>query len=254
MRLTGGPAAPGAPIEVVLVPESSALAARVPSWVSGYADGPASAVVLIPARAPAYPDDDLGELFGHELAHVLIFRAARGRPVPRWFNEGLAMAAGRSWGLEDRGRVAWELWSGRSASLAELDRRFGQGQAAARSAYALSGAFVRDLLDRSGEDVAARILARVGEGEPFDQAFLRVTGASPVAAEASFARRQNFWQRWLPFLVSSTALWMAITGLALVAARRRRLRSARLRRRWEEEESAALDSETDPDQVAEHSE
>jgi hypothetical protein len=40
---------------------------------------------------------------------VLITRAAGGRPVPRWFHEGLAMAAERTWGFEDQARLFQEL-------------------------------------------------------------------------------------------------------------------------------------------------
>ena len=58
-------------------------------------------IVLLPERVPSYPDSSLDDVLLHETAHVLVARAAGGRPLPRWFQEGMAMIAGRSWGRDD---------------------------------------------------------------------------------------------------------------------------------------------------------
>src|SRR4051812_48575303 len=68
----------GPPVRVILAPEGSALATSAPPWVSGFADPAAGVVVLMPARAPSYPDSSLEDLLRHEVAHVLIGRAAGG--------------------------------------------------------------------------------------------------------------------------------------------------------------------------------
>src|SRR6185295_10664687 len=95
----------GPPIRVVLAPEGSPEAGLVSRWVVGYAMGDRGLIVLLPQRVPAYPDSSLDDVLLHETAHVLVARAAGGRPLPRWFQEGMAMIAGRSWGLDDRTRL-----------------------------------------------------------------------------------------------------------------------------------------------------
>ncbi len=55
-------------------------------------------------------------------------------------------------------------------------------------------------------------------------------------AQEAFWDRHRFWSRWGLFLTSSTALWMAVSLIALYAVLRRRQKSAELRRRWAEEE------------------
>src|SRR5688500_11453305 len=80
---------PGPPIQVLLGPEGSDLA-MVPPWVSGYAFGEEGVIVLLPGRTPSYPDSSLEELLRHEVAHILVARAAGGQPLPRWFPEGRA--------------------------------------------------------------------------------------------------------------------------------------------------------------------
>jgi hypothetical protein len=239
MRLVGL-TEPGPPVRVVLASEGSDLARNVPPWIAGYALGELSMVVLIPGREPSYPESSLAELLDHEVAHVLIARAAGGRPLPRFWNEGLAMAAAGDWGLEDRSRLALASLRGRDLSLAELDRLFAGGPGEVAAAYALSFAFVEDVLSRNGQGTPAAILAGVARGLPFEEAFRQATGMTFDAAAADFTRRETFWYRWLPLLTSSVTLWIGITILALWAGGRRRARTAALHRRWEAEEAERL--------------
>ena len=51
-----------------------------------------------------------------------------------------------------------------------------------------------------------------------------------------FWRRLSFAYRWLPFLTSSATLWIGVTGLFLLAARRRRRRDRELEERWRRED------------------
>lgn len=235
MRLVGL-TDPGPPVRVILAPEESMAAGIVPPWVSGYAVGEQGTIVLLPGRVPSYPDSSLQDLLSHEMAHVLVARAAGGRPLPRWFHEGMAMIAGLSWGFDDRSRLTLALLVDRPVSLADLDQRFAGGQSEVNRAYAIAGSFVRDLFDRHGPDVAARILQGVSRGLSFRDAFQAATGESLAAAESSFWDRQTFWYRWVPVLTSSVTLWMLITLLALWAIKRRRERDAALRRMWDEED------------------
>lgn len=242
---------PGPPIQVFLGPEGSDLANGVPPWVSGYAYGAEGVIVLLPARTPSYPDSSLEELLRHEVAHVLVARAARGRPLPRWFHEGVAMIAGTSWGLDDRSRLTVTMIGGGHASLADVERQFTEGRGSAVEAYAIAGSFVNEMLSRDGGDAVARVLAGVGRGLSFEDAFREATGATLAQAERSFWRRQSFWYRWVPILTSSVTLYMLITLLAIWAMGKRRARDAALRRMWEEEENrrqlAEAESPSSPD-------
>ena len=226
----------GDPIQLVLAPEDSEVALRTPSWISGFALGERNVAVLFPSRVPNYPDSSFEELVLHEVGHILVYRAADGSPVPRWFNEGLALFVGRPWRLEDRSRVSWALLRRGRTALAELDRLFGTSRAAANHAYALSGAFVQDLVRRNGPEAAGRILGGVSQGLEFEVAFEQSIGLTLSEAEESFWNRYTFWYRWIPILSSSVTLWIAITLLFLLAALGRRRRNAELFERWETEE------------------
>ena len=239
MRLAGL-SDPGPPIDVVLVAEGSELARRTPSWISGFADAARSLVVLFPERTRLYPTDSLEALLQHEVAHVLFSRAARGRPLPRWFNEGLALAAERPVGFEDRSRVAWTSIRHGEIPLSDLERLFTGGPTATRRAYAISSALVGDVLERHGDAVAGRILARLGQDRPFPRAFEEATGEPLDAAVDRFWRRRPIWIRWVAFAGRPLYQWMVITVLAICAIYAHRRRRAEQRRRWEEEEEREL--------------
>ncbi|MDD5563694.1 MAG: peptidase MA family metallohydrolase [Thermoanaerobaculaceae bacterium] len=226
------------PIRVVLAPEGSRLAANVASWVSGYAVPELGTVVIFPGRVPSYPDGNLESLLHHEIAHLLLARAAGGGAVPRWFNEGTATVAAREWGIEDGARVALATIGHGPRSLAEVDAGFSGDAAAAARSYAVSAALVRYLLRRHGDDVVGRVLAGVAHGAAFEDSFAAATGNSVGRFARSYFQKETFWTTWVPFVTSTTALWMGITVLALLAIRRRRKRDALLREGWALEERA----------------
>lgn len=224
---------PGDPIHVVLAGNDSDLARDMPDWVAGFAISRVDSVVLYPERSPSYPHDSLEGVLRHEIAHVLVDRAAGGRPVPRWFNEGIAMAAEDRPALTDRMEIALALVFG-DETVPPVER-FNAGGQTTRRAYVMAGAFVRDLLVRYGPTVVARILAQLAAGASFDTAFAQVTGLSVAEADREF-RSDSLWYQAVPLLTSSAVLWMGVTALALFAIRKRRQHSAQMRRRWEEEE------------------
>jgi hypothetical protein len=229
---------PGPPIRVVLASETSQWARQVPPSTAGFAVGEDSLVVLFPSRSPTYPHDSLEDVLHHEVAHVLITRASGGKPLPRWFQEGLAMAAERTWGIEDQARLLQELTFVQPTPLDQVNALFTQDEGARIRAYTLAGAFVRDLVRQHGSSAPADLLARMAAGASFDDSFEQVIGHGVADEEAAFWNRHRFWTRWGPFFTTADALWMMVTLLAVYAIFRRRQQRAALRRRWEEEEGA----------------
>jgi hypothetical protein len=230
---------PGPVIRVVLVPEDQPLARQTPRWIQGFAVGAESAVVLFPERVPSYPYDSLDSLLAHEVAHVLLFRAAGGRPLPRWFQEGVAVLAARDLRLADRERLLVGGVSGGPPSTPALERAFtGEGYAT-DTAYAIASALARELVRRHGREAVARIAAETAAGREFPEAFSAATGEPLPDFEEAFWRRFRVLYRWVPFLTSGTALWLGVTALFVVAFARRRARDASLRRLWAEQERLA---------------
>jgi hypothetical protein len=228
---------PGPPIRVVVAGALSAWAQMVPTWAAGFAIGEKSLVVLFPERALNYPHDTLADVLRHEVAHVLISRAAGGRPVPRWFHEGVAVLVERPWDVEDRTRLATALLFGPRLDLAAIEGLFLGDQDQQARAYLLSAAVVRHLVAAHGPDAPAAVLRQLAGGRPFDYAIASATAQSIPRFEQAFWDAQRTWTTWVPLAASSTALWLGVIALAALARRRRLRRSAELRAHWAEHEA-----------------
>src|SRR5262245_47117526 len=124
-------------MRVVLAGDTSEWARQVPPWAAGFAVGEAGLIVLFPSRSPVYPHDTLEDVLRHEVAHVLISRAAEGHAVPRWFHEGMAVAVERPWDLEDRTRLASALLFGPRIGVAAIDALFLGDEGSQQRAYVL---------------------------------------------------------------------------------------------------------------------
>jgi hypothetical protein len=236
----------GRPIHVRLAVEDSDVAHSVPPWVAGFAVGRSDSIVIFPDRSPRYPNDTLEDVLRHEVAHILIHRASGGRAVPRWFDEGLAMAAERERRFQDQTQLLYQLVSGPRSTLLELDRSFSGSENDQTRAYALAGALVRYVMQRFGAAKCAEVLATVQLGSEFDAAFASVIGATPTEVESEFWQRQRIWTTWIPILSSATTLWSVITVLAILAIYRRRQRNRAIEAQWDEEEKD-LDPGRSPD-------
>ncbi len=227
---------PGPPIRVILAPNASELAQKTPEWISGYALGKSSTIVLFPDRVTSYPYHSLQEVLLHELGHIFIHRASGGYPVPRWFHEGLAMIAARTWQLEDRARLVWAMITIDQVTLDDLDIMFQMNEHSARQAYVLAHAFVLDLIEHTHPALPKRLFKRMRDGIPFSEAFAQTTSMTLSLAERRFWDWQTVWNRWVPVATSSGMVWLIITLLSFVVYKRQRKRTAAIKQRWDEED------------------
>ncbi len=181
----------GAPIRVLLAPEDSPLARRTPRWITGFAVPDEDTVVLLPERVLSYPHDSLAALLSHEVAHVLLARAANdgaaddgattSGELPRWFQEGVALLAGRDLAFADRERLLLGGVTGVPPSMRQLQRAFDGEGYSIDTAYALAGALAEELVREHGRGAVPRIAAEVARGRSFAQAFAAATG-EPLAS------------------------------------------------------------------------
>ena len=227
---------PGPPIRVILAPNSSPHALDTPEWMSGYALGHASTIVLFTDRTSTYPNNSIHEVFLHEIAHILAYRAAGGQPVPRWLDEGLAMMAARTWDLEDRARLVWAMVTQTRVTLDELNDLFISDAPSVRRAYVLAHAFTLDLIEHTDPQFPKRLLAKIKQGEIFQEAFAQTAFMTLRHAEKEFWNRQTLWNRWIPVATSSGMVWITITCLAFWVYSKQRRRSAVIRQQWKDDD------------------
>ena len=222
---------PGTPID----PALRDLDAQAPPWAAGFLVPALRAGAIRIAEADRYPYADLGSVLAHEATHMLLFDAA-GPGLPRWFGEGVATGIERSWGMRDILVHSSSVLTGRLPPLAELDAAFDASDDRAPAAYAASFDFLLYARRTYGPGIV-RDIVRGASARPFPEAWQAVTGSPLSRSEADWRRGSLLLYRWVPALTGTTALWIGITGLALLAGARRRARSRRIREEWESEET-----------------
>lgn len=227
-------------ITVTLIPESDRRARDVPDWIVGLALEPDD-IVIFPERVLAYPYDSLESVFRHEVAHLALSLRAGGRPMPRWFHEGVAVSVDAGWGISDRLRLLLETTG--NPLTADLARLFASDtRSTSAQAYGLSAALVADLQRRYGTETPGAIASRVAMGVPFETAFRQTAGETPDEAARRAWTTYRHWTIWVSAVTSQTAVWGLIVGLALLAFVVRTRQRARRRRRWDGDDTLdALD-------------
>ena len=221
-------------IHVILIAEDDPRARITPDWIVGLASG-RERIAIFPERVGSYPYDSLESVARHEIAHLALSARADGRPLPRWFHEGVAVSVETGWGVSGQLR----LWAAalRDPAIDDLRQLFASGaQLQTAEAYLLATALVEELRARHGAGLPGVIAARVAAGMPFDLAFELETGETPdqaaARAWASYAR----WWIWVPVVTSGSALWAGIMVLAFLVYTVRLRRRIQRRRQWDEED------------------
>lgn len=191
---------------------------RLPGWGAGAAFPGGRTIVL---RA------DAGDVMGtlrHELAHLALHQAVRGR-VPLWFDEGYATMASGQWDLFDRLGLNLAVARGRVPGLKALDGELRASEQSADAAYALAATAVMDLARRNPSGTLDPLFQQLTAGVRFEDAVIATTGLSLDRFDEAWRKgvRARFG---LVTWMLGTGIWLAMALLVLVGYDVRRRRDA----------------------------
>lgn len=206
---------------------------RIPDWGRGCAFPDQQVIVL---KAFEETPESVRETITHELSHVMLHQAVRGQPIPRWFDEGVAMWQAREWRMGQSTRMAEAVLFHRIVPLGEIEQVLSFDTSKAQLAYVESFLSILFLLQISGRDVLHRIVQAIEEGESFERALHRATGYT--AAQFSRAWEEYARRRYniALILIHGPYFWIGMVGLFLLAYGIKRSRSKRKKQEWEQEE------------------
>jgi tetratricopeptide (TPR) repeat protein len=137
---------------------------RSPQWAGAVYDGR----IRVPIRGALDQSDELDRVLGHEYVHAVVAMLG-GSNVPKWLNEGLAVA------LEPNGLAKADEVLARTTArptLRALQNSFGGlSTAQARVAYAESAHAVGRIIDLRGPSAIVILLQDLARGADFASAF-----------------------------------------------------------------------------------
>lgn len=245
------------PIDVWVATDADAFAAGFPEgnpmseWAAGVTFLDEQRIIL---RAHGSAMLTLNETFDHELAHVLAhtYETGAGRPLPRWFHEGLAIwQAGE--GVLSRLETAMRAASsGHLLSWQELSTAFPNRGTKVEIAYAQAALMVKRMVTLAGPRAVIGILQDAGQGIPFETSFATRLALTPEEVFDKLDEDLESTSSPFLFLHDGNALWSLMTLVFLVVAwwrvRDRKRQMARLadseERRIAEEDMALLAERT----------
>lgn len=217
------------PLQLILVPDARRLdslsTGRAPSWGAGVALPGARTILLRADR------DDLYGTLRHELAHLALHQAVKGR-VPLWFDEGYASWAAGEWDRLGVLDLNLAVVRGAVPDLRALDGALRGSASTADAAYALAVSAVTELARRNPARTLTPLLYRLEAGEDFDAAVLATTGLT-------MSRFDTEWRRALRRRYGLATWLLAGGGWGLLALSMWAL--VRIRRRADLPRRAALD-------------
>jgi hypothetical protein len=230
--------APPAVLRLIIAPTEADFVwlgdGRIPDWGVGWADPERARVVIKSPRIVSYPLQ-MESVVVHEVAHVAVGRALGAVQVPRWFDEGVAMAMAGEWDAEETALGAAAL-AGTAYTLAALEGEFPTGARGAALAYAESREAIRFLMDEGSVPTEAGLVRAVAAGPDFEAALRRIVGRTPGEFDTDFRNHLRRRFGWGVVLEGAGVMMLAATAVFGVAAVRRARRTRRRMRELEAEE------------------
>ena len=206
----------------------------VPDWGVGCAFPEHRVIVL---RKVEGAPRALSETIYHEISHILLNNAAGDLPIPRWFDEGMAMWNASEWRWGQSYEMSAAAVWGNLLPLREIDNVLAFASPKAKLAYAESFSAVSFLMRQESPDIASRLLTDLRAGYSFEEAFARQTGSTTEEFEEQWIKEAKKRFGLAALLSESFNFWLAVTMLFLLAYVATKLRNRRKIRQWEADEA-----------------
>jgi len=208
-----------------------AEATGMPRWAAGVAHPP-SGEIVIAKHAPDGGLSDLDALLRHEMAHVALYRATGGQPLPHWFHEGVAESFGNEVDLMRSQILAGAVYGPGVPALGELERNFrGVDPIAVTVSYAAARDFVNHVRGRDGDGSDLRqVMAELRRGTGFEAAWVKAFGRTLAELDGEWRSGLSGRFVWFPVISAGGLPLAALSPLMVVAAVRRR---RQLRAGWQ---------------------
>ncbi len=213
-----------------------AVGSDLPQWVGAVTLFPQDLMVV---RSPDLSCSTLQEYrrtVVHELIHLLQGQFVPLNLTPVWFNEGLALYYAGEFDLREQVVISKALIRNQLIPLIKLEQILKFSQTQADLAYAESASLIEFMENVYGNGTAVAILARMRNGENFEQAVLKLT-------DCEYDDLMNQWQtyvekkyNWIFLLDIQNILWLIIPLIAFLAYWSIRRRNKVTLEQWNDEE------------------
>jgi hypothetical protein len=207
----------------------------LPEWGAGAAIPHRDLIILREPMMDRYPGT-MANLLQHELAHIALYHRTRGKPFPRFLNEGFAAWFAGEWSFSNITTVAAAQITGSITPLRDIDDVNSFHQAQANLAYAQSYLVVYYIFEQYGELAFLDLLDEFARGSNMSEAFHATFGISFWRFEADYRRFLQENYTLFSILSDMGALWIILALVVIVGYVVIRRRRKNALDRWREQE------------------
>ena len=213
----------------------------VPTWSAAVAYPSLNLIIMKSPRVMKGGQMDLAKVFRHELTHIAVGRAFRGREeVPRWLDEGLAMYESREWSLSRVSTMTKAVLTDSLIPLSEITSSFPREVARAELAYSQSFYLISFLVSKFGRENFHRFIREYIRGGDLKEILVKVYGIGWDDFEEEWKGYLRLRFSWIPILTSTTTLWFLITLVFILGYARKKRAQRMLYEQWEQEDDDLL--------------
>lgn len=209
-----------------------------PKWSDGLA-APVKNLIILKSPRWMPPETDNEAIAIHELVHIVLNRATKGNPIPRWFNEGLAVYYSGEKGYAANTLISKALVTSSIIPLSDIDEVLQFHKEKAQLAYQQSYMAVSYLFQQYGSDAVKNIIHKLGDGTNLDQAFIEVIDRDLWEFEDEWYQDIKQKHRWHFLVEFDYYLWVFILALFILGFIMIRCRNKKTIARWHEEEETS---------------
>lgn len=219
------------------------LGGTMPDWGAAVAIKDRNLIVI---KSPRYFDvgKSLQELLGHELTHLMLNKAAGGRWLPRWLEEGFCQLMSGEWRFEQDILLTRAVWGGGLIPLTALESLNGFGGAKAALAYAESYLAVSMLARDLGIDLFPDFMQEYDTSGDFYSSFYKSSGYK-------YLEWTNLWQdkttqkyRFILFLFDTRLLFPLLAIIFILLYFIKMWQVHKKKKQWEKMERYRADDQT----------
>jgi len=219
---------------------------NIPHWSDGLASPMKNMIIL---KSPKWipTDKDINAIAIHELVHIMVDRAAKGDPIPRWLNEGLAVYYSGEKGYASSTLISKSLITRSLIPLSDIDDVLSFHLDKAQLAYQQSYLAVVYLFNNYGGEAVRNIILKVSEGIDLNEAFIEVIDRDLWEFEQEWLQYIEKQYRWHFLVEVDNYLWVLILGIFVLGFVVIRRRNKRIIKRWQKEDEDEIEGENSVD-------
>jgi len=238
------------PFSVIIAPNHRIyrhFSHQLPEWAAGATDYSAQQIIL---KSPSLGKTDIWDYettLRHEVAHIVIGQNINPMRLPRWLNEGLAMAIAGQHSMRQMYQLGQAVVRDDVIPLQQLEQLMTFPPQKATLGYAEAYSAVQYIQSEFPAETLPRVFHLLQNSNiSYEQAFEKVGGISQYYFELHWRKSLTRQYNWITMFSSDTLFWLLFPLLAILGYLAIRWRNRRTLNRWGKQEEE-IDKNSDWD-------